>query len=153
MNTQHNGDRVDFSALIKSAAKSKANGSKVPSQELGPTPNTDDELEDLTATSGQEQGDEDEMSIADIYKQLTIHEDIILIVDKRDEAKIRKGLSAIKAKEIAKLKESNVPHDDVTLEFSKHPPIPGMIEGQLKLQIYLKRKASVKVHKIILPTA
>lgn len=144
-----NGTKVDFSKLLASREPTVSASNLVMEASIP-------KLEGLTGISEfelvEEAEDGDLIAITDIYKQLSIHEDIILIIDKADEPKIRKALSAIKAKETAKLKSAGIRPDEMTLEFAQHPPIEGMEPGQIKLQVFFKRKATIKVHKVILPT-
>lgn len=90
-------------------------------------------------------------SFHDIYKELTIHGDIILIIDAADENKLRKGLSAVKAKHMAKIKESGIKAEAQVLEFVVHPfNVDELNPGQLKIQVTLKGQQTVKVHKTII---
>lgn len=90
-----------------------------------------------------------EMTLQDIYKQLILQEDIIIIIDAVDEPRVRKGLSSIKAKENAKLRDNNLPTDNSTLEFKVHVDEELKKSGRVRLQMFLKDKPTVKVHKLI----
>lgn len=85
-----------------------------------------------------------------IYKDLTINEDIILVIDKKDENKLRKGLSAVKAKHNSKLKEANLPPSQAVLEFIVHKQAD-LPKEQIKIQIVLKSPPAITVHQIIIP--
>lgn len=142
--------RIDFSNLLVNSIKELP-----PGEYTGQLSNDITRLENVepVSTITSETSDEDdEMTLNEIYKQLYTYEDIILIVDRCDEQKIRKGLSAIKAKETAKFKDSGVPHDNMTLEFKVHPQMEGMTKEQIKLQIFFVKKGKVKVYKTILPS-
>ena len=110
------------------------------------------ELEDLT--SGQpdkpKDGDSGEFTIQALWRTLSEREDIIIVIDKVDEPSLRKQLSSMKAKENYKLKSAGIPTDDVTLEFITHKDI-SVDEDQVKLQVILKHKPRIKLHKFILP--
>lgn len=90
-----------------------------------------------------------EMTLQDIYKQLILKEDIIIIIDAIDEIRVRKGLSSIKAKENAKLRDNDLPTDNTTLEYIVHSDDELKKQKRIKLQIFLKQKATVKIHKMI----
>lgn len=94
--------------------------------------------------------DAQEQSFHDIYKQLTIHGDIILIIDAQDEIRLRKGLSAVKAKHMSKLKESGIKTEAQVLEFVVHPKTDELAAGQVKIQVSLAGRQTVKVHKTII---
>lgn len=111
------------------------------------------ELDDLT--SGQanrpKDGDSGEFTLASIWRELSDRGDIIIVIDIVDEPRVRKQLSALKAKENAKLKSADIPPDDKTLEFAIHEDRVLKEQGQVKIQIYLKSKPTVKLHKFIVP--
>lgn len=90
-----------------------------------------------------------EMGLKELYEKLLLEEDIIVVIDKVDETRVRKGLSSIKAKQNAKFKDSGLPTEDSTIEFKVHEDYK--VNGRVKLQIYLKQKATVKVHALIIP--
>lgn len=96
----------------------------------------------------QASDDVQEMSLVDIYENVYTNEDIIIVIDAIDEARIRKGLSSIKAKRNAKLKESNLPTEDLTLEFVKHEDAELAKQNRVRLQIFMKAKPTVKIHKL-----
>lgn len=90
-----------------------------------------------------------EMTLQDIYKQLILKEDIIIIIDAIDETRVRKGLSSIKAKENAKLRDNDLPTDSTTLEYIVHSDDELKKQKRIKLQIFLKQRPTVKIHKMI----
>lgn len=111
-------------------------------------------LEDLTSHQIEKpkNGDSGEFTIQSIWRVLSERGDIIIIIDAIDEPRLRKQLSALKAKDNAKLKSADIPTDDKTLEFIVHARDPIMSAEQIKLQIYLKERPKVKLHKLIIPT-
>ena len=72
------------------------------------------------------------------------------MIDAIDEPRVRKQLSALKAKENAKLKSADIPTDGKTLEFVVHEDKALEELKQVKLQVYLRDKPTVKLHKIII---
>lgn len=98
---------------------------------------------------------EEDMSFAELYKTLTINEDIILVIDAESEESLRKGLTTLKYKTNKSAREAGISFDSRTLEFKVLPftkeeelSIPD-VESKLKVQVYLKAKSGVKVHKIV----
>lgn len=104
---------------------------------------TESELESLDAIE-----DEAEVSLQKLYDEVYKHGDLIIIIDKVDESRVRKGLSSIKAKLAQKMKTAGYQPDDSVLEFIDHE-YPE--KDKTKLQIVLKQKPKVKVHKVIVP--
>lgn len=95
----------------------------------------------------------EELSLSDLWRDLMVRGDIVLEVDSVDVERIRKGLSGIKAKETAKLREAGMPDDSAILEFIVHTTtdLPDWNPSHARLEILLKRRAVVKVHKIYYP--
>lgn len=99
----------------------------------------------------------DEVSMSEIYKQLTINDDIILVIDKEDEASLRTGLASVKYKTNKAIKESGIGSPESrTIEFRIIPWTPEEMEsetveteGRIKLQIFLKARSSIRVHQLI----
>lgn len=114
----------------------------------------DDSESDSSIHSGGSNGDGTDRSFQDIYKDLCIHKDIIFVIDAEDEQKLRKGLSQVKSKYTAKLKDAQLHEEPQMLEFIVHPhndanPLP---KGQIRIQIVLKAQQTVRVHRTIIPT-
>lgn len=88
-----------------------------------------------------------EMTLVEIYDKICTDEDIIIVIDAVDEPRVRKGLSSIKAKRNAKLRDSNLPTDDAQLEFVRHEDkdIP---KERVKLQIFMRKKPTVTIHSL-----
>jgi hypothetical protein len=95
-----------------------------------------------------------ERSFQDIYKDLCIYKDVIYVIDAEDEQKLRKGLSQVKAKYTAKLKDAKLLEEPQMLEFIVHPANPAvqLPKGQIKIQIVLKPQQTVKIHQTIVPS-
>jgi hypothetical protein len=102
-----------------------------------------DQLEDLTAVE-----DETEVSMQAIYDEVYKHGELIIIIDRIDESRVRKGLSSIKAKQAQKMKSAGYQPENATLEFIEHEFED---KDKVKLQIVLKQKPTVKVHRVIVP--
>lgn len=101
------------------------------------------ELEPLTDIE-----DEAEVSLQKLYDEVYKHGDLIIIIDKLDEQRVRKGLSSIKAKIAQKMKTAGYKPDEAILEFHVHEYED---PDKVKLQIVLKQKPTVKIHKFIVP--
>ena len=108
----------------------------------------DDGLQDLTQAT---QEPTQELTLQDLYEQICRDEDIIITIDAIEESRVRKGLSSIKSKYNSKLKDNNLPIDTSTLEFIVHDSPADKAQGRVRLQIYLKKAATIKVHSIIVP--
>lgn len=111
------------------------------------------ELEDLASLGSDKpkDGDSGEFTIQALWRAVCDRKDIIVVIDKVDEPRLRRQLSTLKAKDNAKLKSADIPTDDSTLEFVLHKDSDLDIQNQVKLQIYLKEKPKVKLHKFIVP--
>lgn len=92
--------------------------------------------------------DDSEVSLQDLYDQVYKQGDLIIIIDKIDEARVRKGLSSIKAKLAQKMKSAGYQPDNATLEFIEHEYED---KSRTKLQIVFKQKPIIKIHKVIVP--
>lgn len=106
------------------------------------------DLEDLTSLPDNNDAESGEFTIQSLWSSISKNGDIIIIIDRVDEARLRKQLSSIKAKENAKIKSAGLHPDDTTLEFIEHKD-ETLDKNQVKLQIFLKQKPTVKIHKII----
>lgn len=89
-----------------------------------------------------------EVTLQDLYDELYKQGELIIFIDKIDEGRVRKGLSAIKARLAAKLKDAGYKPDQSTLEFIEHEQED---PTKCKLQIVLQKRPTVLVHKVIVP--
>ena len=89
-----------------------------------------------------------EFTLASLWNSICDKEDIIIVIDRVDEPRVRKQLSSLKAKENAKMKSAGIKPDDTTLEFIEHKDYPE--KDKIKLQIILKHKPTIKIHKLII---
>jgi hypothetical protein len=107
-------------------------------------------FEDLLASDNLDNNNTEsgEFTLASLWNSICDKEDIIIVIDKVDELRVRKQLSSLKAKENAKLKSAGIRPDDTTLEFIEHKDFTE--KEKIKLQIILKHKPTVKVHKMII---
>lgn len=103
-----------------------------------------EELEDLTLLEDEA----NEVSLSDLYNQVYAANELIIIIDRVDEARVRKGLSSIKAKQNAKLASAGLPKDDATLDFIS---IEHEDKNKSKLKIILTGKKKVKIYATIVP--
>jgi len=78
------------------------------------------------------------------------NEEIILVIDKHEEPRLRRRLSVLKAKDLAKLKEAGLEADDSKLEFISIQD-NNLPKTQVKVQIVLRTKVRIKVYKIQIP--
>ncbi len=105
-------------------------------------------MENMELESLEDIADEAEVSLQKLYDEVYKHGDLIIIIDKVDEPRVRKGLSSIKAKIAQKMKTAGFKPEESTLEFHVHEYKE---EDKVKLQIVLKQKPVVKIHRIIVP--
>lgn len=92
--------------------------------------------------------EEQYLSYPEIYRQLLAAEELILIIDKKDEQNLRRRLTVLKSKDNAKLKEAGAGADESKLEYIILPSTAGMTEAQTRLQIVLKGKSKIRVYSI-----
>lgn len=105
-----------------------------------------DDLEALPSAGTQE------LTLVELYDKICEEEDIFIVIDAIEESRIRKGLSSVKAKRNSKLKESDLPIDDSVLEFKKHEDEELAKVNRVRLQIYIKRKPTITIHKLDVAT-
>ena len=93
----------------------------------------------------------EEYPIAEIYKDLCLNGELILVIDAIEENRLRRNLSVMKAKEAAKLKDNGLQPDDAKLEFISiaDPKLPKEMK---KLQIVLKGGKKIKIYQRVVPT-
>lgn len=101
----------------------------------------------------QEVPDEDDaqyLTYGDIYKELLANEEVILEIDKSEEQRLRRRLSVLKSKDLAKFKEAGIGADDSKLEFItiEDPTIP---KSRTKIQIVMKTKVRIRVYSFKIP--
>lgn len=122
--------------------------------EMTPKGTKDPLLQELEEELGIQPHEEDstDKSFHEIYAELTMKEELILVIDAADEQRVREGISVVKSRHFAKMKESQVKLPNQKLTFIRHERTPDLPEGQIKLQIILGRPKTVKVHKVIVPT-
>lgn len=89
-----------------------------------------------------------EFTLVELYDKICTEDDIFIVIDAVEESRVRKGLSSIKAKRNAKLKDNNLPTDDSTLEFIKHEDEELAKTNRIKLQIFMKKKPTITIHKL-----
>lgn len=112
------------------------------------------ELRELKEFEVEELKDDDEAedtAIVDIYKELLSEGELILTVNLIDEPKLRRTLTVIKARDMAKLKESGFQSDDSKLEFItvKDETLP---RGLVKVHIVMKQKPKIRVYGKQIPS-
>lgn len=93
--------------------------------------------------------EEEEFSYQELYESTILAGEIIVTIPASEEEKTKVGLKNHKAKIAAKAKEDDMPVDRSLLNFSSQPSedYPDCID----LRIVLKRPATVKVMKIVIP--
>lgn len=107
-------------------------------------PDVEDPMKEVESIPVQEA---EEMTLQDIFKRVMLEEDIFLIIDAVEELRLRKGLSKIKHDYNAKLRDNNLEPEDANLEFKVHEDT-ALPKNQVKIQIYLKKKPTITVHKL-----
>lgn len=110
-------------------------------------PDLKEELAILDVLDGEEAG----TSIDDIYSFLLQNEDIILTIDADQEEDLRRGLTLVKHRHQRKIKEAGIPANGESkqLGFRVVEVLDTKEPKQVKLQIWLKKRTTVKVHKMI----
>lgn len=91
----------------------------------------------------------DEMSFKQIYDMVVENGELILKINKEDEAALRKGLASVKYRQNAKLKDSGLEPDTSVLSYQ----VTSLANepGKISIQILLSTRTSIKVHNISLP--
>lgn len=90
------------------------------------------------------------LSYGDIYKELLANEEIIIVIDRAEENRLRRRLSVLKSKDLAKLKDSGFDTDDSKLEFIVIED-KDMPKGRVKIQIVMRTKIRIRVYNIQIP--
>lgn len=95
--------------------------------------------------------DEPGTSIEDIYSFLLKNEDIILTIDAEQESELRRGLALVKHRHMNKLREAGIAPNGESkqLGFRVVDRVPNTEPEQIRLQIWLKKRTSIKVHKML----
>lgn len=92
---------------------------------------------------------EKQMTMPDLYSLLCQHDDIIIIVPGDEVHRIRKGISSLKSKQNAKLKDAGLPADDRRVEYKVLSK--DVKTHTVKLQIYFDGGPTVTVKEVIIP--
>lgn len=91
---------------------------------------------------------ERELTYLDIYKKLLLSEDMILEIGGEDLHRLRKGISSVKARDNAKLKDSGLPVERFKIDYMM------LGENQLtktvKIRIRIVRPDTVMVKNLII---
>jgi len=90
---------------------------------------------------------DEELTYADLYKRLLIHEDIIVVIGGEDFYRLRKGISSIKAKDNAKLKEADLPTEKFKIEYDKLDE--DRVNKSVKIRIRIVKPDSLVVKSFI----
>lgn len=114
--------------------------------------------EEETLTYGGEDGEEEssDQSFVTLYNSVLTNEDVIFVIDKEAEEALKKGLIAVKYKANKAAAYAETPTDKRSLEFQIVPwskeelADPDYVEGKIKIQVWLKAKQSIRVHRIII---
>ena len=99
---------------------------------------------------------EGDRTMGDLYKELLINEDMILIIDREEEEQMKQGLIAVKYKYNKAAKTADRPTDNraltfVTLPFTEEEEMTMEdLSAKTKIQVYLKARATIRVHKLII---
>ena len=107
-----------------------------------------DDLEKVQITAPLEP---EEFTISQIFADLLLSEgELIVVIPKLEDNKLRKGLSALKAKQNAKLRENGIEADGTKLEFIviEDKALPKEL---VRLRILLKEPSTVRVYEKLIP--
>jgi len=122
--------------------------------EMIPLPYTEEEQDDILMRAEGE--GPDNQTLSDIFKNVTINEDIILVIDAGAEEFLRRGLATIKYKANKVAKEAGIEYDSRSLEFRLLPwtaeekKLDAGWQKKSKIQVYLKDKQSIRVHRMMI---
>lgn len=86
--------------------------------------------------------DTNALTVAQIYDTVILNTTVFLVVNTADVPDIQASLTSHKAKETARLKKDNIPHDDSKLKFDVYPSEEA---GKSRLRIELKRRKAFSV--------
>src|SRR3990167_5188825 len=110
-----------------------------------------DETEEGEDTVGEGRvADESEVSYDRLYSFLLENEDIIIVVDEADVEDLRRGLSISKYVNNEALKKAKAPVNTRQIDYKIVERLPDTDPQQVKLQIWLKAKKSVYLHRLII---
>lgn len=91
----------------------------------------------------------EETSLHDIWKQLTLSDELIVTIPKSEELTLRRGLATIKAKANAKLKDAGLEPDNKILKFSVTPSKKD--RDAIDVHILLEARRGIRVFDIRVP--
>jgi hypothetical protein len=106
------------------------------------------DLEDLDEDESTKPISDNQVAVGDLYGALLVDESVIVTIDKKVEEPLRKALSAVKTREMAKLKAAGIPVDNNRLTFNTLPRIEGMEPDDVRIQIILAKPRSLPIKKI-----
>lgn len=93
----------------------------------------------------------EELLLSEIYKEVCLNNELILVIEAVDEQRLRRALSVQKSKDNAKLKDAGLPPDDAKFEFIRIED-PELDKDKVKLQIVLKGPDRIKIFKKTIPS-
>lgn len=105
---------------------------------------TSEDLEVITPSASSEE----ELTLRELYNKVFTDEDIYIVVDAVDVARIKRGLSDIKNKQNAKLKKNDLPKEDGMLKY-KEIEDKELQEGRVRLHVWLDKGEKVKVFGLV----
>jgi 5-bromo-4-chloroindolyl phosphate hydrolysis protein len=90
-----------------------------------------------------------EMSYGEIYSNVALNDEIIITIPLEEVEKVKTGIKNFKNKQNTRMKEDGLEPDDSVLNFKENlsPEFQGMVD----LKIYLTRKSTVRVAKLVIP--
>lgn len=84
----------------------------------------------------------------DLYKTLLINEEIIIVIEAIEEARLRRRLSVLKSKDAARMKKEGMEPEAIKLEFINIED-KNLKQGLIKLQILMKdSKPKIKIFSL-----
>lgn len=90
--------------------------------------------------------EDNNLSLHEIYAQLLLEDDIIIVINKDDYDAIKAGLTSVKAKENTKLKNKDMPVDTNKLQFSILP-CEDCALTEIRLQISLAKRKTFSIKR------
>jgi hypothetical protein len=94
-------------------------------------------------------GGSEETSYEELYSFLLSNEDIIIVIDKDADEPLRRGMSLVKYQYSQKMAAAHAPIDNRQIGYKVIEEVEGTDPVQIKLQIWLRARKSVKVHQLI----
>lgn len=93
--------------------------------------------------------EESGVTFEDLYAFLLEKEDIQITIDADKEEDVRRGITLVKHAHVKKLKAAGQKIDEKQIKFCVVRTIEGTEPKQIILQVWLVRRSSVHIHKMV----